>query len=225
MSQRTGIAKWLAASLVGVALMLASAANLRAHCDTMSGPVIAAARTALESGNVKLVLIWVQPKDEAAIRAEFDRALAAVRAGGPGKEAAEMRFFEALVRIHRAGEGAPFTGIKPEGTEVGPGVEAADRALASGTAEPVVAVIMDAVKEGIEKHYHAVETLKNYDPNDVAAGRAYVKAYVEYTHYAEGLYEKATTVGAHHEHAEGAAHEVAPVHGHGDAGEHGHDHH
>lgn len=33
---------------------------------------------------------------------------------------------------------------------------------------------------------------KNYDVNDVAAGREYVKAYVEYIHFVERLHEATT---------------------------------
>jgi hypothetical protein len=36
-----------------------------AHCDTPDGLVVAAARKALDTGNVNLVLIWVQKRDEA----------------------------------------------------------------------------------------------------------------------------------------------------------------
>lgn len=33
-----------------------------AHCDSLDGPVIKAARTAFTTGDVNLVLVWVQPK-------------------------------------------------------------------------------------------------------------------------------------------------------------------
>ncbi|HET7215860.1 MAG TPA: DUF6448 family protein, partial [Terriglobia bacterium] len=38
-----------------------------AHCDGMDGPVVKAARQALESGNVNIVLIWVQKEDEGEV--------------------------------------------------------------------------------------------------------------------------------------------------------------
>jgi hypothetical protein len=186
---------------LATALMLSGARTAHAHCDTMSGPVVTAARNALDSGDVNLVLIWVQPGDEAAIREEFARARAARTAGGTAQEATDRRFFEALVRIHRAGEGAPYTGIKPGGTDVGPAVAAADRSLAAGSVDDVRAVLTDAVRTGIERHFREVMERKTFDPNDVAAGRAFVKAYVEYTHFAEGLYDRATAATAHHEHA------------------------
>jgi hypothetical protein len=48
------------------------------------------------------------------------------------KEFADMYFFETLVRIHRAGEGEPYTGIKPAGRDLGPAVPAADKAIVDG---------------------------------------------------------------------------------------------
>jgi hypothetical protein len=191
--------------VVVIGLLVHIPGNTRAHCDTMSGPVIAAARQALDTGNVNLVLIWVQPKDEGSIREQFEKARTGRQMGKKAKEVAEMRFFEALVRIHRAGEGAPYTGIKPAGTDVGPAVPAADHALQSGSVAEVQKLLGDAVRVGVQKHFQEAIKLRRYDQNDVAAGRAFVKAYVEYTHYVEGVYQMATTAG-HHEHGETESH-------------------
>ena len=38
----------------------------------MDGPVVAAARQALDSGNINYVLPWVAEKDEPEIRATFE---------------------------------------------------------------------------------------------------------------------------------------------------------
>ena len=205
------------------AVLVAAPGRASAHCDTMSGPVVSAARQALETGNVNLVLVWVQPKDDAAIRGELEKARAARQAGGEARAVAETRFFEALVRIHRAGEGAPFAGIKPADTDIGVAVPAADRALESGSAAEVQKLVGDAVHAGIQTHFEEALERRRYDPNDVAAGRAYVRSYVEYTHYVERLHETATST-ARHEHAEGHAEEHASGQpgndGHGGRGGH-----
>ena len=98
----------LAAAVFAVAVTGWSAAA-SAHCDTLDGPVVAAARKALDTGNANLVLVWVQKKDDAEIRKHFEKTVAVRKAGGPAKELADMYFFETLVRIHRAGEGAPWS--------------------------------------------------------------------------------------------------------------------
>jgi len=91
---------------------------LSSHCDTMNGPVIIAAKKALETANVNLVLIWVQKGDEAAIKESFQKAMAVRKLNPDARKLADMYFFETLVRIHRAGEGVAYTGLKQAETEV-----------------------------------------------------------------------------------------------------------
>ena len=81
--------------------------TVRAHCDTMNGPVVLAARAALDKGNVTGVLKWVNREHEAEVKAVFQKALA-VRAKGPeAKEVADRYFLETLVRLHRQGRASP----------------------------------------------------------------------------------------------------------------------
>jgi hypothetical protein len=118
---------------------------VNAHCDTLSGPVVLTAKAALEKGDVTPVLKWVKKEDEKEIREAFARTLAVRKQSTDARELADTYFFETLVRIHRAGEGAPYTGLK------------------------------------------AAE-----------AGRKYVHAYVEFTHYVERLHMDAVTAVEHH---------------------------
>ncbi|HZD40652.1 MAG TPA: DUF6448 family protein, partial [Terriglobales bacterium] len=90
-----------------------------AHCDGLDGPVVKAAQNALQTGNVDLVLIWIRPKDEKEIRTAFQKTLAVRQLNPQARELADMYFFETLVRVHRAGEGAPYTGLKPPGRDLG----------------------------------------------------------------------------------------------------------
>jgi hypothetical protein len=164
-----------------------------AHCDGLDGPVVKAAQKALETRNSALVLIWVQAKDAPEIQAAFDQTVA-VRALSPqAKELADRFFFETLVRVHRAGEGAPFTGLKPAGRDLGPAIPAADRAIDEGSVEPVMKLLTDAMQERLREHFHGAVTAKAFKAGDVPAGREYVRAYVEFIHYVERLYEASTT--------------------------------
>jgi hypothetical protein len=177
------------------------------HCDTLDGPVVTLARKALETGNVNLVLPWVRPEDEPEIRHAFEHALAVRKLGAEARELADTHFFETLVRVHRASEGAPYTGLKPAGLDLGPAVPAADKALEDGTVDKVVKLLTDVVREGVRHHFHDAYHRRKFDANDVAAGRAYVEAYVPYVHYVEGLWEVATGAHGHHgEHEERHAH-------------------
>jgi len=177
--------------LAAAALVWSSA--VFAHCDTLDGPVVLAARKALDSGELSRVLVWVKKDDEAEIRGAFERSRAVRKAGGAAKELADLYFFETLVRVHRAGEGAPYTGLKPAGT-VEPPVAAADRAIDTGKLQPLAGLIAGRTEKGLHAHFDAVMAKKKYAPADVEAGRAYASAYVEFVHYAERLYEAAETM-------------------------------
>jgi hypothetical protein len=186
------------------------------HCDTLDGPLVALARKAIETGNVNLVLPWVRAEDEAEIRAAFEHALAVRKLGPAARELADRHFLETLVRVHRASEGAPYTGLKPAGLDLGPAVPAADRALDDGSIEAVVKLVTDAVRKGIHERFHAAAGRKRFDLNDVAAGRKYVAAYVPYVHYVERLWDAATSEAHGHapEHGAHAHHPEHAVHAH-----------
>ena len=162
-----------------------------AHCDGLDGPVVIAAQKALQSGDLNPVLIWVQPKDEDEIKRMFEETLAVRKLGPQAQALADRYFFETLVRVHRAGENAPYTGLKPAGRDLGPAIPAADKALETGSDEALVQLLTDEVREGLHKHFKEVIEKKKFAPNDVATGREFVEAYVTYIHYVERLYEAA----------------------------------
>jgi hypothetical protein len=174
-----------AAAVVGIGLGAARTAG--AHCDTLDGPVVSDARAALAAGDVTEVLKWVRGDDEAEIRAAFDRTLAVRASGGAALELADTWFFETLVRVHRAGEGAPFTGLKPAGT-VEPGIAAADLAIDGGSADGLIAGLTEHLDEGVRHRFETVVAAREHAGHNVAAGRAYVAAYVDFIHYVEGLH-------------------------------------
>ncbi len=190
-------------------------ATARAHCDTLDGPVVKAARTALETGKLNPVLAWVQPGDEVEVKAAFTRALVVRKLGPEARELADLSFFETVVRVHRAGERAPYTGLKPAGQDHGPAVPAADRAIAQRSAEEVEELLVGAVRRGLHQRLELVAT--RAPPGEkVAQGRAWVEAYVPYVHWVEGVYQAATAGAGVHPEPAAAPHapgEHSPAHG------------
>ena len=162
-----------------------------AHCDGIDGPVVKAAQKALEMGNVNLVLIWVQKTDEDEIKKAFQKTFAVRKLNPQAKELADTYFFETLVRIHRAGEGAPYTGLKPAGRDLGSAIQAADKALENGKIEPLLKLLTDGMQSGVREQFKQVTAKKKFGRDDVSAGQEYVKSYVEFIHYIERIYEAA----------------------------------
>lgn len=174
-----------AAIWVGVAALPSPAA---AHCDHMDGPVVKAAQQAIASGNVEFALVWVRPQDEAEIREAFARTRAARRLGADAESLADRWFFETLVRVHRAGEGEPYTGLKPAGLAPSAGIAAADQAVALGSLDALAAGVTEHLGAALRERFERLHALRDYDPGDVEAGRRYVHAYVEFIHFVERLH-------------------------------------
>ncbi len=188
--------RWMLGLVVGVAVLGLGPSLAQAHCDTMNGPVVGDARAALGSGDPTPTLKWVKKDAEPEIRAAFQRALAVRAAGGEARTLADTWFFETLVRLHRAGEGAPYTGLKPAGT-VPAVLRAADAALDAGTIDAVTARLTGDLAAGMRARYARVISARQRAGESVEAGRAYVEAYVDYVHYVETLHEAAREPVAH----------------------------
>lgn len=170
-----------------------------AHCDTLEGPVVKAAKVALEKGDVTPVLKWVKKENEKEIREIFKKTLAVRTKGPEAKELADMYFFETLVRIHRAGEGAPYTGLKPE-EAIEPVIAEADKALESGSVDNLIKILTNDMSKGIRERFARAQKTKKHADENVEAGREFVEAYVEFTHFVERLHSDATGKTAHQEH-------------------------
>jgi Family of unknown function (DUF6448) len=167
--------------------------SAEAHCDAVDGPVAAAAVKALDTRNVNLILPFAPAQAEPELSATFEQALT-VRAAGPeAKALADRYFMETAVRLHRAGEGAPYTGLKPAGTDFGAAIPAAEKALEMGKADDLTALMMEQVAHGIGERYrdamvHSAATKEPANVADVAAARERVSAELAFIGYVEGIY-------------------------------------
>ena len=196
----TRFSRSLSVLAIGFVFLLMPA-TVFGHCDGIDGSVVKAAQQALAKGDVNPILIWVQANDEAEIRKVFAKTMAVRKLNAEARELADLYFFETLVRIHRAGEGTPYTGLKPAGRDLGPAIPAADKAIETGAVEPLVKLITSESANGIRERFQKVTAAKKFDGEDVKAGREYVKVYVEFVHYVEGLHE--SVQGGGDEHFEG----------------------
>ena len=174
--------------------------NLSAHCDSMEGPVVKASQKALETGNINYVLVWVRAEDEKELKAMFDKVNVVRSLSPEAKELADMYFFETVVRVHRMGEGVGYTGLKPAGYQPEEGIEAADIAIEENSLDPIYALLNKVQNPKIEDYFAELQSKKDYDVNDLKAGREYVEAYVHFIHYVEAQFGGKESVNTHSEH-------------------------
>lgn len=192
----------LPALLLAGALAFGAVPVSIAHCDSLDGPVIVEARAALARGDVTSVLKWVRADDEAAIRAAFAQTLDVRKLSPAAAELADRFFFETLVRIHRAGEGEPFTGLKPAGT-TDAAIAAADRAIESGNFDAQMVEVTGKLELLLRERFAELQRRREHRDHHVPAGRSYVEAYVGFIHLYERLAQIADTPAdtTAHEHA------------------------
>jgi hypothetical protein len=172
------------------------------HCDSLDGPVVRAAQRALDAGNVGFVLPYVPGPGEQEVIEAFDKVVSARQANALCREVADRWFFETVVRVHRAGEGAAFTGLKPAGLDVGPVIPVAEKAIETGNAAALEDVLVTAVRTQLAERFHHLGHLREDAHRGVDGARAYVQAVLGLEVWAHGLYEatRATGHGAGHTH-------------------------
>lgn len=210
--------------IAALALMIAAGALLypapaQAHCDSVNGPVVEAARTALAQKDINLILPYIQADGEAELTAAFEHTVAVRGLGPEARQLADQYFFETAVRLHRLGEGAGYTGLK-EAADFGPALEAAEAALVDGAVDEVYSVLEEALRHEVTAKFEAIETARAHaeEEQTVEANRARVQAELGFETYVYDLY---TAIVAQDVHSQDGHSEVAteadtaePAHSH-----------
>jgi hypothetical protein len=184
--------KLLVAPILAAGLLFGSQ-GAQAHCDSVDGPVAKAALAALETGNVNLALPYAPATAEGEIKAAFAQSLKVRGLGPKAKALADRSFIETAVRLHRAGEGAAYAGLKPAGIDHGPAIPAAERAVETRSLAPVKALLVEELEHGLHARLaHVQEAQKEglkepQTTKDVPAARKRVSAELEFVTYVEGL--------------------------------------
>lgn len=168
-----------------------------AHCDSYDGPVIQDALKALDQGEVSFVMKWIGDQHEEEIASLFDKTVALKNQDEKIYQIVEKHFLETLVRYHRETEGASFTGLKPAGSTT-PIVQMADQSIEKLEVETLLNNLNNHIQGTLREKYEKVATLSEVKDRSVEEGRAYVAAYVDYTHTLEAIEAVLAHGGGHH---------------------------
>ena len=194
--------KALLASIVAAGLLL-GAQRAEAHCDSVDGPVAKAVQQALETGNLNPVLAYAPAAAEAEIAAAFDRSRKVRDLGDDARALADQAFMETVIRLHRAGEGAAYTGLKPAGLDYGPVIPAAELAVDTGDLATLKAVFAEAIEHALSAQLAHVRELQqaSLEPQtaaEVAPARERVSAELGFITFAENIHQAVLGKGAEH---------------------------
>jgi hypothetical protein len=150
-------------------------------------------RKQLEDGNVNPALAYAPAAAETEIRAAFEKSRK-VRALGPDAQTlADQSFMETLIRLHRAGEGAAYTGLKPAGIDYGPVIPAAEHAVETGDLTRLKAVLVEEIEHALSERLAVREIQKApLEPTtaaEVPHARARVSAELSFITFAETVHQ------------------------------------
>lgn len=171
--------------------------NSFAHCDSYDGPVIRDALKALENNDSALVMKWVDPKHEKEITDLFSKTIKYKSGDQEVYDLLEKHFLETLVRVHREGEGEPYTGLKPAGSTKQI-IKLTDIALEEEDFEGFLLKFNGLVEAILKEKYEKVAQLKKVKDQSDQKGREYVAAYVDYTHTIEKMHDILVHTGDAH---------------------------
>jgi hypothetical protein len=172
------------------------------HCDSMDGPVVVAAQKALEQNDINLILPYVPKEGEEEVIQTFNKVLPLHKKPNGAREIADLYFYETVVRVHRAGEGAPFTGLKPAGLDVGPVIPIAEKAIETSSPDELITILTGMLKEESEKRFHHMLHLRHHEGESVEHAREYVEAMLGLQVWSHKVYTtlKSQPHEGHHEH-------------------------
>ncbi len=168
-----------------------------AHCDSFDGPALIDAAKALETNNVELIRKWIRAEDETTVVPLFHKTYSLKDGDAEIYEIVKTHFYETFVRLHREMEGATFTGLKPAGTTAHITVMS-DKALENGDFNSLLIALNKHVNGQLTEKYEKTAALYKVKDRSVEEGRAYVEAYVDYTHAVEAVHDLLEGGGHHH---------------------------
>ena len=162
-----------------------------------------AVQKALDNGNLNQVLAYAPASAEAEIRAAFELSRRVRDVGADARALADRAFMETVIRLHRAGEGATYTGLKPAGIDYGPVIPAAEHAVETGDMAKLKAVLIEKVEHALSERLAHVRELKNAPLEatiaaEVPYSRERVSAELGFITFAESVHQLLLGKGAEH---------------------------
>ena len=192
--------KTVITTTLAVGFLFASQAA-QAHCNSVDGPVAKAVQAALDDGNINPVLAFAPASAEAEIRTAFEKSRKVRSLGGEARALADQAFMETTVRLHRAGEGAAYTGLKPAGIDYGPVIPAAEHAVRTGDLTKLKVVLAAEIEHALtDRLAHVREAQKApLDPQtaaEVPPARERISAELGFITFAESMHQAILGKGA-----------------------------
>ena len=162
---------------------------MASYIESMDGPIVKAAETALDMENINYVIPFVSSKDSGELKDAFEKTLSVRELSGEAAELADFWFFETVVRLHRINNGNSYNGLKPAGIDWGPIIPKLDKAFETEKIDEFLNFLLNFIQEDIRSRFDDVLFKKDYDINDVEDARDYINSMLEFVDYTQKFYK------------------------------------
>ena len=153
------------------------------HPHSRNGLLMKAAQMALVTGNVNYVLIWVPEKSENTLKNLLEKTCCERNARKNMQNCAIDWYFDTVCRYFSANKGALYTYLKHGGPDESLIALKVERTIEIGNFEEIIGIIPNTHAADVRERFHHVMDKSNYDRNNIAAGRAYVSAFIDFLTY------------------------------------------
>jgi hypothetical protein len=148
-------------------------------------------------------LAYAPAAAEEEIRAAFEKSRKVRDVNADVRVLADQAFMETVIRLHRAGEGAAYTGLKPAGGDYGPVIPAAEHAVETGDLSKLRAALNEEIEHALLERLAHVRALQKapLEPKtsaEVPHARERVSAELGFVTFAETIRQAVHGRGAEH---------------------------
>lgn len=161
--------------------------NMLKYPDEMPGPVLKAAKIALETGNVNYILIWVPENYENTVKNLLEKTCCKRSSVLNTQKQAYDWYYETVNRLFSASRACDYLTYQSKAFAENPLVLKVYKAIESGNFEKIRDEIPVSYEADAQQRFLHVMNLRDYPVNNIAAGRSYVSAFFDFNRYVHDL--------------------------------------
>lgn len=145
-----------------------------------NGPVMRAAKMALETGNVDYILIWVPEESANTLKNLLEKTCCERTTRRKARNHSVEWYMQTINRLHSEYFRPHDLNISTKTAEERRTILQVEKACETGNFDEIATVMQVTSDEEIRRRFNEVLDKSDYDVDNIAAGRAYVSAFTDF---------------------------------------------
>ena len=153
---------------------------MKSRYNLYKGPVLSAAKRALETGNADYILIWIPEESENTLKNLLEKVCCEINIHKNACDDIVDWYFNTVNRLHTVYCGPHNLNLSTKAHAEKKIIYLAERACKSGNYQDITSVIQDTPDGEMRQRFNDVIKKRNYRAENIAAGRVYVSAFTDF---------------------------------------------